>query len=400
MVNFNTSQNRIYLDHNATTPFCSEILEQIPKWLEGWGNPSSIHQNGRGPKTQIRVARQNVAKVIGAKPQEVVFTSGGGEANNLAVFGTYQAQISSVDPARTGRNKYIISSVEHPTLYKSVMALKQFGCEVVQVPVRRDGQLDLDLYSNALDSKTALVSIMYANNETGNIFPIGKLVKMAREKGALFHCDAVQGLGKAVVDVKKWDLDLASFSSHKFYALKGSGALYVKSGTHIESLIRGGGQERGRRAGTENVLAISAFGAMSGYSGLIEEKAGEMKILRDYLESRVLKEIPGVSVTGGDSKRLPNTSSLIIDGIDGETLLMNLDLKNVSVSTGAACSSGNPEPSPVLLAMGLSRKEAQASLRLSLGWGNTKDQVNEFVEILISVVDRLRTITEEEKGLQ
>lgn len=388
---------RVYLDHNATTPLASSIAEQIPEWLKSWGNPSSIHQSGRGPKALLRVARNQVAQMINASAMEIVFTSGGTEANNFALKGIFDAfQKPSITP-RPFRNRYLLSSVEHPSVRRAAEALSDRGAIVEVIPVRRSGEIDLEAYANAIDEKTALVSIMLANNETGTLYPIRKLAEIAHEKGALIHSDCVQALGKIPVDIKELGVDLASFSGHKFYSLKGAGFLYIKKGVMIESLIHGGGQERHRRGGTENLLAIVALGAMCAMRDEVRERAEEVSRLRDRLEDRILAEISGVELTGAHAARLPNTVSLVISGIDGETLLMNLDIRGFSVSTGAACSSGSPEPSPVLLAMGLTRAEAQSSLRLGLGWETTQVEIDLFVDTLKSVVSHLRSFSRFER---
>jgi len=388
------SSDRVYLDHNATSPLALGLVEELGRWSRSWGNPSSIHWDGRAPKNLLREARQRVAKLVGANPLEVVFTSGGSEANNLALKGFHGARAVSEVPGErlADRSQFIVSAVEHPSVRKTVDYLTRWGVQVRVIGVDRDGQIDLDSYAEALKTPTALVSVMYANNETGTIFPIQKMTKMAHEAGAIFHCDAVQALGKAVVDVKKWGVDLASFSAHKFYGLKGAGCLYVRQGLQLESLIHGGGQERGRRAGTENVMAIAAMGWMAQAADQIEERAGAMKALRDEFEQILLARISDSRIIASPGKRLPNTTSIQIDGIDGETLLMNLDMAGFAVSTGAACSAGSPEPSPVLLAMGFSRKEAQSSMRLSIGWGTTREELARFVETLQVTVQRLRSL--------
>lgn len=342
----------------------------------------------------MRESRHKIADLIGASPLEIVFTSGGSEANNLAIKGVFESrQLNDFAGQRLqDRPRFLVSGVEHPSVKKTFDYLARKGAEVITIPVNREGQVDLDQYQSLLDERTSLVSVMYANNETGNIFPIQKMTKMAHEVGALFHCDAVQALGKAVVDVQKWQVDLATFSGHKFYALKGSGVLYARKGVHLESQIHGGGQERGRRAGTENLLAISSLGWMAQMASQVDVRAGETKTLRDEMEKKIQAAIPEASITGQGGKRLPNTSCILIPEVDGETLLMNLDMKGFSVSTGAACSSGNPEPSPVLLAMGLTREQAQSSLRISLGWGTKKEELDYFVETLKTVVERLRSV--------
>ncbi len=392
-----------YFDHNATTPIASAVASQVPSWLAEWGNPSSIHQVGRGPKALLRQARDRFASLIGAQPLEVVFTSGGSESNNFALKGVFEyyktktnALLANALPGGSPRNRYVVSSVEHPSVIRTIEALRERGAEVIYLPVSRSGAIDLESYRRLLDGQTALVSVMAANNETGTIFPIAEMAQMAHEVGALFHSDCVQMLGKIPIDVRKLGVDLATFSGHKFYSLKGVGALFVRRGTNLESLVQGGGQERHRRGGTENVLAIASLGKMSELKDEIAARGEEMKRLRDHLERRVLHEISGVSVTAGESPRLPNTTSLVIKGVDGETLLMNLDMRGFAVSTGAACSSGSPEPSPVLLAMGLSRYEAQSSLRLSIGWETSEQEVNHLVEVLGQVIAHLRKIARQE----
>lgn len=374
----------VYFDHNATTPLHPGLMSLVPDWLKDWGNPSSIHWAGRGPKALLRDARSQVARLIGCEPLELIFTSGGSEANNLAIKGLL--------PERPvgGRDQILISAVEHPSVRKTAEFMITRGYRVEILPVNREGELDVDRFDDLLSEKTALVSVMLANNETGHLFPVARLAEQARLKGARIHCDAVQALGKIPINVKTLGVDAATFSGHKFYALKGCGALYVRKGLSLSTQIHGGGQERGRRAGTENALAIASLGYMCTQADRIFTEALRLRQLRDHLEKRILSEIADVQVTGGSGTRLPNTSNMTLKGVDGETLLMNLDVHGFAVSTGAACSSGNPEPSPVLLAMGLTRAEAQTSLRLSLGWGNSHEQVEEFVDVLKATVQRLR----------
>ncbi len=374
----------IYFDHNATTPVHPGLMSLVPDWLKDWGNPSSIHWAGRGPKALLRDARHQVARLIGSEPLELVFTSGGSEANNLAIKGLLPER-----PAG-GRDQILISAVEHPSVRKTTEFMATRGYRVELLPVNREGELDLDRFDDLLSENTALVSVMLANNETGHLFPVARLAEQARLKGALVHCDAVQALGKIPVNVKTLGVDAATFSGHKFYALKGCGVLYARKGLNLVSQIHGGGQERGRRAGTENALAIASLGYMCTHADKIFAEALRLRQLRDHLERRIVSEIADVQITGGNGTRLPNTSNMTLKGVDGETLLMNLDVHGFAVSTGAACSSGNPEPSPVLLAMGLSRAEAQTSLRLSLGWSNSHEQVDEFVDVLKATVQRLR----------
>jgi cysteine desulfurase len=301
-----------------------------------------------------------------------------------------------VSPEQRGRLHYMCSAVEHPSVMKTMEHLKALGAQVDFIPVNRNGELDMEFFDAHLTPKTALVSVMAANNETGTLFPIKELARKAHAVGALFHTDAVQMFGKLPLNVKDLDVDFASFSGHKFYSVKGTGVLYVKKGGNVSSLVQGGAQERHRRGGTENTLGIGALGVAVRRMSQVVEKAQEITALRDYMEARILNEISEVSLTAAETTRLPNTSSLILNGVDGETMLMSLDIMGYAVSTGAACSSGNPEPSPVLLAMGLSRAEAQNSLRLSLGWETTQEQIDGFIEALKNVVQRLRTLNEGE----
>ena len=383
-------QTPVYFDHNATTFVDPSLHDRLAGWLELSGNPSSIHWAGRAPKAVIRDARLGIAQTIGASPLELIFTSGGSESNNLVLKGLCEGPPGE-------RDQVIVSAVEHPSLLKAARSLKARGYAVDVIPVDRNGRLDLATYQSLLGPRTRLVSVMLANNETGHVFPVPEVARLAHAAGALVHCDAVQALGKLPLDVGALGVDFLSLSGHKFYALKGSGVLYVKRGGQLESQIHGGGQERGRRAGTENLLGIASLGAMCGRRGEVEGQSARLRLLRDHLERRILSEIADTHVTGPESERLPNTSSLVLEGVDGETLLMNLDVRGFAVSTGAACSSGNPEPSPTLLAMGLSRDEAQSSLRLSLGWPNTAEEVDRFVDELKIVVARLRGFKHGEK---
>lgn len=385
----NKTKTAIYLDNNATTPPHARVVEKVPEWLNLWGNPSSIHGHGRGPKNLMREARRKVSEMIVAgHPLEVVFTSCGSESNNLVIRGTFD-HFQKTNP---GKNVLICSAVEHPSVIKCMRALESKGAVVKIIPVNRNGEIDLCSFEKMLDERVALVSVMAASNESGVIFPIKKMAKMAHDKGILFHTDAVQALGKFPLGVAHWDVDFASFAGHKVYALRGAGVLYCKRGTNIETQISGGGQERSRRNGTENVLAIAALSEMSEEVKSVEEKRLRMESLRNHMENRISLEISGVEVIAKNVKRLPNTSCLIVSGVSGETLLMNLDLKNFSVSTGSACSAGNPEPSAALLAMGITHSEAQSSLRLSLGWNTTEAEINLFVDSLKEIVERLRKI--------
>ncbi len=384
---------KVYLDHNGTTPLDPELKLKIPDFLDLWGNPSSIHWAGRETKSRIQKIRHQIAESFGISPLEIIFNSGGSEGNNTVIKSVFQILGHE-------RPHFLVSSVEHPSVMKSYEAIKALGAHVEKIPVSRSGQIDFEFIQSRLSEKTAMVSVMLANNETGSIYPIKALADLAHSKGALFHCDAVQGFGKIPFQLKDLGVDYATFSAHKFYALKGTGFLYVKKGSPYVNLVHGGGQERHRRGGTENILGILSLGFMAEKLSEVSLQFDRIEKLRNYFEARILSEIPDVVVNSAQGLRLPNTSSLILQDVDGETLLMSLDLKGFAVSTGAACSSGNPEPSPVLLALGLSREEAQSSLRVSLGWQTSQAEVDLFIETLKSVVIRLRSLKEDSKVIR
>lgn len=389
------TQSNIYFDFNATTPVAAEVVDRLGEWVQWWGNPSSIHHHGRGPKKIMREARRSMAQVLGVHPLEIVFTSGGSESNNLAIQGFLSA-IKTRDPKR---KKVIIGSIEHPSVLKQIPWIESMGFEVLKIPVNPQGEYDLDFYHSHLNDSVALVSVMYGNNEVGVLSPLKDMVEKAHQVGAFFHSDLVQCLGKKTFSLQELNVDLASFSSHKVYALKGSGFLYVKKGTPLEPILFGGAQERGRRAGTENVLAIASLSFMVEKSQpqVFEETIGP---LRDFFESEISSQIEGVEILGAKQPRLANTSCFCVSGVSGESLLMNLDIRGFSVGTGAACSSGNPEPSPVLLAMGLTHEQAQSSLRISMGRSTSKEQVQALVKNLVEVVAHLRALQMEMEEVQ
>jgi cysteine desulfurase len=381
------SKARVCLGHNATTPPDARVLEKLSSWALDWGNPSSIHQAGRGPKTRIRESRDFIAKMIGSSSLEVIFTAGGSESNNTAVRGALQALRRKGDT----RRHILTSALEHPSLRRVFDSLAVEGYEVELVPVDRSGRIQVsDVEARLRPGETVFCSFMLVNNETGVIQPVKEIAKLAKAAGALVHTDAVQALGRIDVNVHDLGVDYASFAGHKFYALRGAGVLFVSRGAPLDPLIYGGGQERNRRGGTENTLAIASMGFMCSLNGEMQERSQKMRELRDLFEQRVLREIPESSITAGESPRIASTSSLLLPGTDGETLLMSLDMDGFAVSTGAACSSGSPEPSPVLLAMGLSRDEAQCSLRVGLGWSTTREEIELFIEALKKITTRLR----------
>ncbi len=383
-------KERIYLDHNATTPHSPLLKQRWAELFEVSGNPSSIHQDSRIPKTWLRETRQKFADYLNCSTLELIFNSGASEGNSSILKSVWHFK-------QTTQPEFLISAVEHPSVVKTAEHLETLGAKIHWIPVHRNGKIDLEFIKKNISSKTALVSVMFANNETGSLFPIKEISSIAHAAGALMHSDCVQMLGKFDLaslpnKLKDLDVDYATFSAHKFYALTGTGVVYVKKNSPWIPLVHGGGQERSRRGGTENILGIAALGMVMGEIIASAVQVTEMARLRDLFESSVTKEIRGCTITAGESARLSNTSSLVIQGVDGETLLMSLDLRGFSVSTGAACSSGNPEPSPVLLSMGLTREEAQSSLRVSLGWSTTETQIQNFVATLKEVVGKLREI--------
>ncbi|MBX9766938.1 MAG: cysteine desulfurase [Bdellovibrionales bacterium] len=378
------ASERLYFDNNATTPPHPDVVARVGEWLSAWGNPSSVHGHGRGPKVLLRDARQHLSHFLNASPLELIFTAGGSEGNSLVFQGVFEHQ------KKLGRTHYLVSQVEHPSVTKAAKALEAKGATVHWIPVSRGGKLDLAFVEAKLGPQTAMISCMLANNETGSIFPLHRLAKLAHEVGALIHSDCVQGMGKTPIDLKHLNLDYATFAGHKFYALKGAGVLFHKTGAPLDPVIFGGGHERGRRGGTENVLAIASLGAMALKKDVMDQENARVGGLRDHLEAWVLENISGTKVNGSEERRLPNTSSITIDGIDGEVLLMNLDIQGASVSTGSACSSGSQDPSQVLLAMGLSRAEASSTLRVSLSWFTQMEDVQRFCLLLQQTISKMR----------
>ncbi len=376
---------RAYLDNNATTPVLSAVLEaMLPYFNAEFGNASSIHHHGQHTRAAVERARESVAALLGARAAEIVFTSGGTEADNLAVFGL----------ARPG-DHVITSTIEHHAVLNACRWLEQIGCEVTYLPVDPRGIVDPEDLRRALRPNTRLISIMMANNETGVLQPIEEIARIAAEADVYFHTDAVQAAGKVPIDVSRLGVDLLSISGHKIHAPQGVGALYVRKGTLIQPMIHGGRHERGRRAGTENVAGIVGLGkaAELARAGLSNGEAAHMAELRDRIERTILGQTDGVGVNSAGAPRVPNTTNIWFEGIEGEALVIALDLKGVAVSTGAACSSGAIEPSHVLTAMGLSPEHARASLRFSLGKQNTADDVDLLLATLPDVLARLRELS-------
>lgn len=377
----------IYLDYNATSPILPDLAEALAQIVTTWGNPSSIHWAGQAAKTVVRTSRQNIAKALNVSPLELVFTSGGSESNNTVLKSTFFKTKGS------SRNEFITTEIEHSSVLNTFQWIESQGGVVHYLKVNREGEIDLAQFQEVLSEKTALVSVMLANNETGVLFPIKKISEMAHSFGAEMHTDAVQAYGKIPVNLASLDVDFASIASHKFYGLKGTGVLFCKKGHEITPLIHGGGQERHRRGGTEGTLGIYAMGFMADKIGEVPDQATRLGKIRDHLEKKLLELIPETILTQQLKERLPNTTNFILPGLDGETLLMSLDVKGFAVSTGAACSSGSPEPSPTLLKMGLTRDEAQSSMRVSLGWLTTEEDAQEFLNALVAVVKRLKGLS-------
>jgi cysteine desulfurase len=376
---------RIYLDHNATTPVDPRVLEaMLPALREGFGNASSLHWFGQQARAALDEARAEVARLIGATPSEIVFTSSGTEADNMAVRGV-------AGMARPPRRAVVHSAIEHHAVVNTGKSLAEEGVPVVPVRARADGLLDLDDLEAKVDHTTALVAVMLANNETGSIQPLAEVVRIAHARGALVHCDAVQAAGKIPIDVRALNVDLLALSGHKIYGPKGVGVLYVKRGTRLRQWVRGGSQERNRRAGTENVPGIVGMGRAAALAR--EELAAEsvrLEGLRERLEQKVLA-IPGTR-RNGDGPRVPNTSNVSFEGIEAESLLMALDLAGVAISTGAACAAGAVEPSHVLRGMGLPLERVQGSVRFSLGRGTREEHVDRAAELVATAVTRQRSL--------
>jgi len=380
---------RVYLDHNATTPPSEAVIAAMTAVLRGtFGNPSSVHHFGQQAKALLDEARTRVARLLAADPGEIVFTGGGTEGDNIAIRGVAEALET------TGRRHLIASSIEHEAVLNTLKALGRRGWRVTLLPLGERGIVDADELRAAITEDTALVSVMHANNEIGTIQPIAELTRIAREQKALFHTDAVQSAGKIPIDVKALGVDLLTISAHKFYGPKGVGALWVRRGLRMQPAITGGKQERGRRAGTENVAGIVGMGVAA--TEAVEKLSSEhsrIAALRDRLETSILATVRGTSRNGAEQPRVANTSNISFDRVEAESLLIGLDLEGIAVSTGSACSSGTLEPSHVLKAMGLPAHRTQNSIRFSLGAGTTDAHVDRLLAILPRVVEKLRSLT-------
>lgn len=381
-----------YLDNNATTRVAPDVLESMLPYLTSqYGNPSSLHVLGNQAHKELEKARARVAGFIGARPTEIIFTSGGTESNNLAIMGVLEA--------RPSKRHIVTSPVEHPSIRTLVEWLEERkGYEVTRVPVDRDGLLDLEALEDAIRPDTALVSCMWANNETGVLMPVEQISRITRERRVLFHCDAVQAAGKVEVNVSQVPVDLLSFSAHKIHAPKGVGALFVRRGVRIKPHHIGGHQEGGRRGGTENVVSIIGFARaceLAKEALALEET--HVRSLRDRLEEGILECVPGVEVIGRKSPRVPNTICVTFARVEGESVLLYLSEHGICASSGTACSTGSLEPSPVLLAMGYTEEQALGSARFSLSRYTTAEDIDQALEILPEVLERLRSLSPSER---
>lgn len=387
----------IYFDHNATTPVQPAVLEAMLPYLAAeFGNPSSAHRFGQRARQAIEGARESVAALIGARASEIVFTSGGTEADNTAIFGVVEHALRRPGKSAAAPLHLITTAIEHDAILNSCRALEERGVSVTYVPVGRNGIVSPNAIRVAIRPETVLISVMYANNEIGTLQPIEEIGRIAAEAGIRFHTDAVQAAGKVPLEVNRLGVDLLSLSAHKFGGPKGVGVLFVRRGVEIDPLLYGGQNERGRRAGTENVAAIVGLGnACELARGDLAETAARIGELRDRLENGLLARIPGARVNGDLKQRVPNTSNLMFPGAESESLIIALDLAGLACSAGAACSSGAVEPSHVLTAIGLSSAEARASVRLSLGRTNMSEEIDAALELIPAAVARQRNVASE-----
>jgi cysteine desulfurase len=379
---------RVYFDHNATTPVDPEVLKAMLPFLSGeYGNASSIHTFGQKARAAVETAREQVAALIGARPQEIVFTSGGTESDNHAIFGIVAA-------ANRPQKHVITTAIEHEAVLNTCQALEKSGVAVTYLPVDRDGRVDPAAVRRALRPETVLITVMHANNELGTLQPLEEIGQIATEADVYFHTDAVQSAGKVPIDVHRLHVDLLSLSGHKFYAPKGIGALYIRGGTRLRQLLYGGHHQRGFRPGTENVAGIVGFGKAAEIARRsLADDTERISALRDTLERSLLQRVPFARANAVGAQRTPNTANITFPGIEGEALVIALDLKGLACSTGAACSSGAVEPSHVLTAIGLPADEARATLRFSLGRHTTSADVDFALNIVPAAVEQLRELS-------
>jgi len=389
--------NRVYLDFNATTPVEPEVLEaMLPYFSAEFGNAASIHTPGQRARAAVETAREQVAALIGSRPQEIVFTSGGTESDNHAIFGVVRQAFLPVSSSRNANSHphVITTAIEHEAVLNTCQALEKEGVSVTYLPTDRDGLIDLDQLRRALRPETVLITVMHANNELGTIQPLEEIGRIAKEADVYFHTDAVQSAGKIPIDVRILQLDLLSLSAHKLYGPKGIGALFIRGGTRLRQLLYGGHHQRGFRPGTENVAGIVGLGKAAEIARKsLAEDAQRVSALRDKLQQGLLHTVPQSRVNGGAAPRTPNTTNIVFPDVEGEALLIALDLKGLAVSTGAACSSGAVEPSHVLTAIGLPPEEARASLRFSLGRHTTAADIDFALNVVPAAVAQLRELS-------
>jgi len=396
---------RVYLDYNATTPVEPEVLDAMLPYFSGeFGNAASIHTFGQKARAAVETAREQVAILIGSRPQEIIFTSGGTESDNHAIFGAVAQPLLAARPTvaqpilavHSGETlKHVITTaIEHEAVLNTCQALEREGVQVTYLPVDREGLISLEELRHALRPETVLITIMHANNELGTVQPLEEIGHISAQADVTFHTDAVQSAGKIPIDVKKSQVDLLSLSGHKLYAPKGIGALYIRGGTRLRQLLYGGHHQRGFRPGTENVAGIVGLGkaAEIARKSLLDD-ALRLSALRDTLQRGLLDRVPHSRVNGGGAPRTPNTTNLVFPGVEGEALLIALDLKGLAVSTGAACSSGAVEPSHVLTAIGLPPEDARASLRFSLGRHTTESDIHFALQVVPAAVAQLRELS-------
>lgn len=379
---------KVYLDYSATTPVKEEVLkEMIPYFTEKFGNPSSLYDIGLESKEAVTHAREQVAALINAKPQEIYFTAGGTEADNWAVFGT-------VEKLKSKGNHIITTKIEHHAMLHSCAFLEKEGCQITYLDIDHEGRIDLKQLEDAITDKTVLISIMLVNNEIGTIQPVKEAAAIAKKHGILFHTDAVQGLGNVPIDVKDMGVDMMSVSSHKIYGPKGSGALYIRKGVNIANYMHGGGQESRKRAGTENLAGIIGFGKAAELARInFDSHVKHCAKLRDYLKDRILSEIPDTFVNGAMEGRHPGNLNITFKYIEGESILLLLNQYGISVSTGSACSSASLEPSHVLSALGVPVEMIHGTVRFTVGDLTTKEDIDYVVDHLKTIVEKLREIS-------
>jgi cysteine desulfurase len=380
-------KQRIYLDNSATTQVDEKVLEvMIPCFRENFGNASSVHLYGQEARGIVEDSRRSIAELLNADTKEIIFTSGGTESDNAALWGIFRSGY------RDG-NHIVTTKIEHPAILTTCKALESAGAEITYVPVNASGSVDPQAIESAIRQSTLLVSVMHANNETGIIQPVREISEIAKRHGVLMHTDAVQSVGKIPVNVRELDVDLLSMSSHKIHGPKGAGVLYVRKGTRITPFMTGGSHERKRRAGTENVPGIAGLGAAARLAAArLPEMQTRVSAMRDRLESEAMTRIKGLRVNGS-AARLPNITNISFDGLEGEAAVIALDLEGIAISTGSACSSGSLDPSHVLIAMGLRPEIVQGSLRLSLCYYNSDAEIDRTLQVLETVVQRLRKLS-------